>query len=144
MLISYGRQRQKSWARARKLAGLKTELTWSWSHPRLTAEANLQTFISSNLSRWAVGAGGAGVDRTGGVERRNKAKWDSGALGDHRADSCVPLSSKAWIYEVLLFLLFHGSSLQNKIASSHSHNHHADRAGISIKAQLAVPLRSAG
>lgn len=70
---------------------------WSWSHAHLTTEANLQTFISSNLSGWVVGAGAAGVDGMGGVVRSNKTKWDSGGFGDHRAASCIPLSSNTGI-----------------------------------------------
>lgn len=55
----------------RPLAGWKAEPAWSRSRPGLATEANLQTFISSNLSGCR---GRARVHGTRGVARRKKAK----------------------------------------------------------------------
>lgn len=57
-----------SWPRDDKVANSKkAEPTWSWTRPRSATKANLQTFISSNLSECKVGTRGVGVgvDGTG-------------------------------------------------------------------------------
>lgn len=57
-----------------KVANPKADPAWSLTRLSQATEANLQTFISSNLLEREVGTRGAGVDGTGAGSEEWKAK----------------------------------------------------------------------
>lgn len=63
-----------SWARDSKVANPEADPARSLTRPSRATEANLQTFISSNLLEREVGTRGAGVDGTGVGREEWKAK----------------------------------------------------------------------
>lgn len=63
-----------SWARDYKVANSKADPAWCLTRPSRATEANLQTFISSNLLEREVGTRGAGVDGTRVGSEQWKAK----------------------------------------------------------------------